>query len=430
MPFATFIGKDDTVYTVNRLTGKLIMWNSNNGYSIVNLPAQLQNYSSIFVTRNREIYFMNGENTGQIDRWTINSANIIHVTQLTHYCQGFFIDTHDFLYCSSAKTHNVDRISLNRNPHESLIIAGTKTGAPGSAANELFEPIGIFVDTHMNLYVADSRNNRIQLFRSKQSNAITVAGQGIPMGLTLNLPTDIILDADDNLYIADNDNHRIIQITNNQYRCIIGCIDQGGSTTDQLFKPFAIHFDSTGALYIIDEYNDRIQKFNLAQTPSGIYLINNLSLIVIEFSLFLDCRPLPTIEIYPSSSYLKFMRNQNIYISSAITYNCTFSVLPSSVWKIFKSSNQTFETSENDLFIPARTLSYGIYKVELTLVTPDDLAIPAFVTYIEICQSNIFIHFFPFQAATITHHYTEDLILNPGEYSFQINEISFHKEVN
>jgi len=430
-PRAIFIDKNDTVYIANRHTNKLIMWNNKTGYSTVNLPAQLQDYSNLFATRNREIYFSNSKSIGQIDKWTINSVSSTFVAKFSQHCYGLFIDVHDFLYCSLVNKNRVEKINLHRQMQSFITVAGTEY--EGSASNQLRWPHGIFVDSNLNLYVSDSGNHRIQLFRSKQSRATTIAGQGIPMQLILKHPTDVILDADNNVYISDNENNRIIKVKDNRYQCLVGCTNQLGSTLQHLYKPFAIRFDSTGTLYVADEYNHRIQKFDLAKIPYGIYLIN-VSFVVIKFSLFLDC-PMPTIEIYPSSSYLKFTRNQNVYISLATTYNCTVSIIPRSIWKIFKSSNQTestpsFETSENDLFIPARTLSFGIYKVELTATTPVDPAKASFVTYIEICQSNIFIHFFPFQATTITHHYTEDLILNPGEYSFQINEISFHKEVN
>ena len=50
-------------------------------------------------------------------------------------------------------------------------------------------------DFFIDLYVDDSDNHRIILFRSRQNTDVVVAGEGIPANLILNLPMDVILDA-------------------------------------------------------------------------------------------------------------------------------------------------------------------------------------------------------------------------------------------
>ena len=143
------------------------------------------------------------------------------------------------------------------------------TGGRGIAQNELNEPWGIFVDTEFNLYVADAANNRVQLFRPGQLNGITVAGAGVPNGLQLKFPTDVVVDMNGFLFVADNQHNRVIRVKGNEYACIAGCSGTNGSAANELHKAYAVRLDSHGHLYVADEANDRIQKFNLFSSGCG-----------------------------------------------------------------------------------------------------------------------------------------------------------------
>jgi hypothetical protein len=171
------------------------------------------------------------------------------------------------LYCSLHLEHRVVKMSLDGSNTTVITIAGT--GLFGSASNQLRNPRGIFVDLNLNLYVADSQNDRIQFFRRGQLYGITVAGNGIPNNLYLNFSTDVILDADGFLYIADNKNSRIIRSGQNGFECIAGCTGKSGTASNELSTAYAMRLDSRGNLYVVDENNGRIQKFSLATNSCG-----------------------------------------------------------------------------------------------------------------------------------------------------------------
>ena len=142
-------------------------------------------------------------------------------------------------------------------------VAGTDSA--GSASNFLNCPWGIFVDTNFDLYVVDTANNRIQLFRLGQINGITVAGNtSANLTISLYYPSDVILDGNKYLFITDTNNHRIIGSDENGFRCIVACSMSAGATSNQLNRPHSIAFDSFGNLFVLDRDNDRIQKFCLS----------------------------------------------------------------------------------------------------------------------------------------------------------------------
>ena len=80
---------------------------------------------------------------------------------------------------------------------QGTIIAGIG-GSSGSTSTRLNNPMGITLDQWKNLYVADSSNNRIQLFCSGSTTGITIAGQ-----TNLTFPHDVKFDSQMNLYVSE-----------------------------------------------------------------------------------------------------------------------------------------------------------------------------------------------------------------------------------
>ncbi|CAF3664205.1 unnamed protein product [Rotaria sp. Silwood1] len=86
------------------------------------------------------------------------------------------------------------------------------TGSPGSNSSQLNEPWNIYVDqTNGTLYIADSKNHRIQRWLAGATSGTTIAGTGISgSGATsLNIPRDVFVDSAQNIYVADSANNRI-----------------------------------------------------------------------------------------------------------------------------------------------------------------------------------------------------------------------------
>lgn len=217
---------------------------------------------SLFVGTSGNIYVDNGYAKDRVDMWRVNETIGVPVLQVIHECYSIFIDLDENLYCSMQYLHQVVKKPLNDSTNTLITMFGT--GCSGSTSTMLNRPVGIFVDAHLNLYVADSGNNRIQLFPLEQSNAITVAGNGSGDPFPLDTPTAIVLDADGNFFIVDQKNHRIVRSGPNGFECIIGCAHYNNATVDQLNFPRTLSFDSYGNIFVINNDNKRIQKFLLA----------------------------------------------------------------------------------------------------------------------------------------------------------------------
>ncbi len=225
---------------------------------------------SIFAASNGDMYVDTGKNSSAcISKRTSNGSINGTVMYSGQKCFGIFIDINDTLYCSMRDVHQVVARSLNSVSDVLSVAAGI--GCPGSSAEMLYLPSGIYVNTNFDLYVADCGNNRIQLFQSDPLNGTTIDIYGPGGTITLNCPTGVALDADSYLYIVDSGNQRIIGSGSSGFLCRIGCSGTSGSAANQLNIPWSLSFDSYGNIFVADQGNNRIQKFALATNSCGTY---------------------------------------------------------------------------------------------------------------------------------------------------------------
>ncbi len=244
------------------------MWHENSTNPTNIIPGKFGIPYSLFVTLNGDIYIDDGLYNRRVQKWIAKTNSFVTVMNVNAPCCGLFVDTNDTLYCSVLGRDKVVKRSLN-DPEiiSAIVVAGT--GFQGSALNELNSPWGIFVDVNLDLYVADSGNDRVQLFRSGESNGITVAGSRSPNPtINLNRPRGIVLDAEKYLFILDNGNNRIVGSGLNGFRCLVGCYGMG-SESNQRFWPSSFSFDRSGNIFVLDTGSKQIQKFMYWDTCFG-----------------------------------------------------------------------------------------------------------------------------------------------------------------
>ncbi|CAF3641687.1 unnamed protein product [Adineta steineri] len=263
-PTGIFVNTNNTIYIANKEKNTIVIWHEESVNPTKIIYGNFTQPTSIFVTSNGDIYIGDGEyRSGQVQKWIAETNIFVTIMNVSAQCAGLFADINNTLYCSMLFHHQVVKRSLNDSVMASNRVAAG-TGSLGKASNQLNFPFGIFVDVNFDLYVADTSNDRVQLFQPGESNGITVAGEtSLNPTVTLSSPTGIILDAEKYLFIVDQNRNRIVGSDLNGFRCLVGCHEVEGLQSNQLSEPFSFGFDRSGNMFVTDQWNHRIQKFLL-----------------------------------------------------------------------------------------------------------------------------------------------------------------------
>ena len=141
-------------------------------------------------------------------------------------------------------------------PTDAVILPPERVfGSGGAADGQLAEPRGLAVDGSGNLYVADTKNSRIQVFGSNGQFLRAFGHKGGGDG-ELNEPCGVAVDADGGVWVADTWNHRIVHFTADGR-----FVRAFGDPERSLFGPRAVVV-SRGSLYVADTGNKRIVRFD------------------------------------------------------------------------------------------------------------------------------------------------------------------------
>jgi DNA-binding beta-propeller fold protein YncE len=145
-------------------------------------------------------------------------------------------------------------------------------GEYGTRAGLLSWPAGIAVDQEGNVYVADTGNNRIQLFSSNGTFISRWGGYGSDNG-TLRSPEGIAVDSSSgNVYVADTDNNRISAFTSRSPISNVAFSSEEGeiygndtgikieSIYEGLRFPTAISFLGPDDMVVLERGNNKIMR--------------------------------------------------------------------------------------------------------------------------------------------------------------------------
>jgi hypothetical protein len=264
--FNAFVGINDTLYVTDQSKKILRIMPTKAGLPAKRITTNLTLSTGLFVTNTGDIYLDQGNNS-YIIKWSVNTGFNKIIMYINRGCDSLFVSIDYILYCSINNGHQVIKMSLNTNV--SLLTTAAGTGCAGSTSIMLDQPSGIYVDVNLDLYVADTGNDRIQLFHYGGLNATTIAGKKGTFIYTLNRPTSVILDADGYLFIVDSGSQRIIRLGPGVFECIIGCSMQSCSQPNQLCGPLTAMFDSLGNIYVTNQNISGIQKYILATNSCG-----------------------------------------------------------------------------------------------------------------------------------------------------------------
>jgi hypothetical protein len=171
-------------------------------------------------------------------------------------------------------------------------------------------PRGVGVDTHGNLYVADTNNNRVLEYNAPfaacgslpcvggpaqhvfgQADNLTSNycnfGGSAPSARSLCSPTGVAADVSGNIYIADQGNNRVLEFNtpltvtatagsgDTRADLVFGqgatgnsfTTNGAGTTATTLNQPYSIALDSSNDLFVADYNNSRVLEYTESSSP-------------------------------------------------------------------------------------------------------------------------------------------------------------------
>lgn len=192
---------------------------------------------------------------------------------------GIAIGLDGIVYVTDRWSHTIRKIELDGTVSTLAGSPGIKGDQDGDSTVALFnEPWGLCVGPEGNVWVADTRNNKIRKI-TPEGMVSTVAGSGnygtsngMGTNATFGNPTGIEIDHEGNIYVADHLTHIIRKIdalgfvttlAGRPYQ--MGDADGIGSQAS-FRRPYGLTLDLEGNILVADEWNHKIRRI----TPEGL----------------------------------------------------------------------------------------------------------------------------------------------------------------
>ena len=148
----------------------------------------------------------------------------------------------------------------------------------------------------------------------------------------------------------------------------------------------------------------------------------------------------PRVTLIPNtsnlSSPLQFRRSEDLYLIATVELDCNTSLWIQFEWLInscslsnclnaFPIDSTLIVTTRSELFIPGRTLPLGIYELKVMVTTTVNVRTNQ-SAFVQINPSGVTANLVPLGTSMITRGEEQDLLLNPGLYSLDLDEEQFN----
>ena len=271
-PVGLFATRDGTLYVADRGNHRVMKYTasgSRNGTQIGDGrgsgPRQLDSPNAIVVNEATNAVYISDYGNSRVQVWNEGGTGVNVWTVLGNQSSNSS-DRPDF--------SRADDMQLDPQSNDTLYILDT---GKEHVSKWKLSPIdlvssfrvrerfsGIHVNAEWNVYMADCDGNHILRWPNEQQVAGT-SENGSAMN-QLNCPSAVVVDAEGHVFIADTNNHRIMlwRLNAAEGVCITGCSATRGNRADQLDTPRDVIFDWEGNLLVADTGNNRVQRFDVS----------------------------------------------------------------------------------------------------------------------------------------------------------------------
>jgi streptogramin lyase len=154
---------------------------------------------------------------------------------------GVAVDASGNVYIADTRNNRVIEVPAN--------------GGPQFTVGSGFQyPQGVALDSHGNLYVADSNNNRVVEVNLRTGQQTTVA-------TGLDNPTSVAIDPAGNVYIANTNSGQVLELRANTSSTTV--------VASALVAPFGVGVDLKGDLFIADSGDNSVRELPVGGGPQA-----------------------------------------------------------------------------------------------------------------------------------------------------------------
>ncbi|CAF4583118.1 unnamed protein product, partial [Rotaria socialis] len=272
-PYGLFVHDDQTVVIADHLNHRIMEWkngNTTNGQIVAggkgagNGLHQLNGPTDVLIDKDTGSLIICDLGNRRVVRWPRRSGTAQGEVLIDNIkCFGVAMDNQRYLYVSDVGKHEVRRYQLGEK--NGTLVAGGN--GQGNGLYQLDMPRYLFVDRQQTVYVADNENHRVMKWNKGAREGIVVAGgHGKGNALKqLSHPNGIFVDTLGTLYVADQWNHRVMRWTQGDKKqsTVVAGGNGEGKGANQFSNPIGLSFDLQGNLYVVDNENNRVQRFSI-----------------------------------------------------------------------------------------------------------------------------------------------------------------------